>query len=99
MELRQRLTLLRRQSGAPQTTEALPPSPTPDSVAERIQRLRSTSSGGTPRPNHDEHVAELLQGERVAEGLVVIDRHIPLSHQHGKRSLIPITTLHHPRPR
>ena len=98
MELRQRLTLLRRQSGAPQTTEAPPPSPTPDSVAERLQRLRSTSSGGTPRPNHDEHVAELLQGERVAEGLIVIDRHIPLSHQHGKRSLIPITTLHHPRP-
>lgn len=98
MELRQRLTLLRRQSGAPPTTEALPPSPTPDSVAERIQRLRSTSSGDTPRPNHDEYVAGLLQGERVAEGLVVIDRHIPLSYQHGKRALIPITTLHHPRP-
>src|SRR5712691_4089399 len=98
MELSQRLTLLRRQSGAPQTTEAPPTFHPPDSVEERLQRLRGASSGGTPRPNHDEHVAELLQGERVAEGLVVIDRHIPLLQQHGKRSLIPITTLHHPRP-
>jgi hypothetical protein len=43
-------------------------------------------------------VAGLLQGERIAEGLVVIDRHIPLSHQHGRRYLTPITTLQHPRP-
>jgi uncharacterized protein YprB with RNaseH-like and TPR domain len=34
----------------------------------------------------------------VAEGLVVIERRLPLSHQHGQGALTPITTLHHPRP-
>ncbi len=98
MDLRQRLTLLRRQSGVSQAAKTPPPSHTPDAVGERIERLRGASSGEVPRPGRDEHVAELLQGERIAEGLVVVDRHIPLSHQHGKRSLIPITTLQHPRP-
>ena len=71
MELRQRLTLLRRQSGAPEATEALPTFHTPDSVAERLQRLRGASAGDLPRPGRDAHVAEILEGERVAEGLVV----------------------------
>ncbi len=98
MELRQRLALLRRQSGAEQATPAPLPVPTPDSVAARLQRLGSVPSGTTARSGRDEHVASLLQGERLAEGLVVIDRHLPLSHQHGKRTLVPITALHHPRP-
>src|SRR5439155_23960711 len=98
MELSQRLTLLRRQSGAPQTMEAPPAFHPPDSVEERLQRLRGASAEGMPRPGRDEPVAALLQGERVAEGLIVIDRRIPLLHQHGRRSLTPITTLHHPRP-
>ncbi len=98
MELRQRLTLLRRQSGAPQTATAPPTFHLPDSVEERLQRLRGASAGGTPRAGRDEHVARLLQGECVAEGLIVIERRMPLSHQHGKGSLTPITTLHHPRP-
>src|SRR6266571_4761651 len=98
MELRQRLTLLRRQSGAPETTEAPPTFHPPDSVEERLQRLRGASAGGTPRPSRDQPIAELLQGERVAEGLIVVDQRIPLSHQHGKGALTPITTLHHPRP-
>ena len=98
MDLRQHLALLRRQSGASQATASPPMSPTPDSVAERLQRLRGTSLDSIPHANRDEHVARLLQGERVAEGLVVIEQHIPLLHQHGKRSLTPITTLHHPRP-
>src|SRR5437763_7167693 len=75
-----------------------PPSPTPDSVAARLQRLGGVPSGATARSSRDEHVASLLQGERLAEGLVVIDHHMPLSHQHGKRALAPITALHHPRP-
>src|SRR3989442_1696053 len=98
MDLRQRLALLRRQSGASQTTPSPPMSYTPDSVAERLQRLRGTPSDSLPHAHRDEHVARLLQGERVADGLVVIEHHIPLLHQHGKRSLTPITTLHHPRP-
>lgn len=98
MDLRQRLALLRSQSGAALATEVPPASQTPDSVAARLQRLRGVSSGDPARPSRDEHVAGLLAGERIAEGLVVIDRHIPLSHQHGKRALTSITTLHHPRP-
>ena len=98
MDLRQRLVLLRSQSGAAPATDALPASRTPDSVAARLQRLRGTPSGATTRPGRNEHVAGLLQGERIAEGLVVIDRHIPLSHQHGKRYLTPITTLRYPSP-
>src|SRR6266581_4481260 len=98
MDLRQRLALLRLQSGASQATASPPTSHTPDSVTERLQRLRGTSLDSLPQANRDEHVARLLQGERVAEGLVVIEHHIPLLHQHGKRSLTPITALHHPRP-
>ena len=98
MELSQRLTLLRRQSGAPQTTAAPSTFHPSDSVEERLQRLRGASAGGPPRPSRDEPIAGLLQGECVAEGLIVIDRRLPLSHQHGKGPLAPITTLHHPRP-
>ena len=53
MELSQRLTLLRRQSGALQTTEAPPTFHPPDSVEERLQRLRGASAGGTLRPGRD----------------------------------------------
>src|ERR1041385_6693302 len=98
MELSQRLTLLRRQSGAPQSTEAPPTFPQPDSVEERLQRLRGASAGGPPRPSRDEPIAELLQGGRGAGGLIVIERRLPLSHQHGQGPLTPITTLQHPRP-
>jgi hypothetical protein len=98
MDLRQRLALLRSQSGASPATVSSPTSHMPDSVAERLQRLRGTSLDSLPHANRDEHVARLLQGERVAEGLVVIEHHIPLLHQHGQRSLTPITTLHYPRP-
>jgi uncharacterized protein YprB with RNaseH-like and TPR domain len=98
MDLRQRLVLLRSQSGAPPATEAPPTSSPPDSVEARLQRLRGVSSDGLARLGRDAQVASLLQGEHLAEGLVVIDRHLPLSHQHGRRYLMPITTLHHPRP-
>jgi uncharacterized protein YprB with RNaseH-like and TPR domain len=98
MDLRQRLVLLRSQSGAASATEVSPVSQTPDSVEARLQRLRSVPSGDSARPSRDEHVAGLLEGERIAEGLVVIDHHMPLSHQHGKRDLAPITALHQPRP-
>src|SRR5262249_17958520 len=50
------------------------------------------------RSSRNEPIADLLQGECVAEGLIVIDRRIPLSHQHGKSSLTPVTSLHYPRP-
>jgi uncharacterized protein YprB with RNaseH-like and TPR domain len=98
MDLRQRLMLLRSQSGAGAVTEEPPTSSPPDSLEARLQRLRGAPTGGTPRLGYDAHVAGLLQGECIAEGLVVIDHHLPLSHQHGRRYLTPITTLHHPRP-
>ena len=68
MELRQRLTLLRRQSGAPEATEALPTCHTPDSVAERLQRLRGASVGGIPHPGRDAHIAEFLGGSTSLMG-------------------------------
>ena len=114
MDLRQRLVLLRHQSGATPAPEAPPPSSatasaegrqfngvpatTPDSVAARLQRLGGVPADTPARSSRDEHVASLLQGERLAEGLVVIDHHLPLSHQHGKHALTPITALHHARP-
>src|SRR5262245_44826506 len=98
MELSQRLTLLRRQSGALQPTEVPPAFHPPDSVEERLQRLRGASAGGPPRPGPYEPVAVLLQGECAAEGLIVIKRRIPLSYQHGQCPLTPITALQHPRP-
>src|SRR5262249_9135663 len=70
----------------------------PDSVEARLQRLRGASAEGTPRPSRDEPIAALLQGERVAEGLIVIERRLPLSHQHGQGSITTITTLTHPCP-
>ena len=98
MELSQRLTLLRRQGGAVQTTEAPPTFHPPDSVEERLQRLRGASAGGTPPPSRDEHVAGLLQGECVAEGLIVIERRIPYRISMAWALSPPITTLQHPRP-
>ena len=61
MDLRQRLVLLRRQSGAEQATPAPPPSPTPDSVAARLQRLGGVPAETIARSSRDAHVASLLQ--------------------------------------
>ena len=98
MELRQRLVLLRRQSGAAQAPPAPPPSAPPDSVAARLQRLGGEHADTTAHASRDEHVADLLQGTRLAEGLVVIDQHLPLSHRHGQHDLAPITALQQPGP-
>ena len=68
MELRQRLTLLRRQSGVPEATEALPTFHATDSVEERLQRLRGASAEGIPHPGRDAHIAEFLGGKHVAMG-------------------------------
>src|SRR2546426_798330 len=51
-----------------QATASPSMSHTPDSVAERLQRLRGTSLDSLPHAHRDEHVASLLQGECVAEG-------------------------------
>jgi hypothetical protein len=37
--------------------------------------------------DRDEAVAHLLQGECIADGLIVVDRHIPVSDRHGKHVL------------
>lgn len=98
MDLRQRLALLRQQSGAAPALDAVPASQTSDAVAARLQRLRGAPAARPPRPSRDAQVAALLQGEPSAEGLVVVERRMPLSSQHGRRYLAPITALHHPRP-
>ncbi|MBM3225201.1 MAG: hypothetical protein FJZ47_15565, partial [Candidatus Tectomicrobia bacterium] len=97
MELRQRLTLLRSQSGAPPCPAAPPPPAGPVSVAERMQRLR-----GVPHPDshssRDVQTAALLGGEVLAAGLIVVEQRFALTHQHGQRYLTSITGLQQPLP-
>ena len=95
MELRQRLTSCGARR-CPQTTAAPPTFHPPDSVEERLQRCVVRLRRGTP-PQSRRARGRASPGERVAEGLIVIERRIPLSHQHGKDPLTPITTLASPQ--
>ena len=97
MELSQRLTLLRRQSGAPRPRKHLQRSTSQtlsksacNAYVVRLQEDTPPSRRARCRPP---------PGGARGRGLIVIDRRMPLSHQHGKGPLTSITTLHHPRPR
>lgn len=48
------------------------------------------------RADRDEAVAHLLQGECLADGLIVVDRHIPVSDRHGKHVLSSNPWMHPP---
>lgn len=98
MDLKQRLALLRQQSGAALHSVALPPSPSEPSVEQRVQRLRGAPQATSAVSTRATQVADLLEGECVADGLVVVDRHIPLTSQHGHRPLAPIATVQAPQP-
>ncbi len=102
MDLKKRLTTLRSQRGQPPTQ---PPPPTatnnhiPDErppVEERLQRLRPSALTHSAQNNHKESIAELLQGEYVSDGLIVVDRRFPLDSRHGKRTLGPGTQVRPP---
>jgi uncharacterized protein len=88
LDLRQRLDLLRRGSGSVEPAPSTAPSP---SFAERLDRLRPAGSKKPPRPS-DGDVAALLGGERLAPGLVVLERLFPLCHRHGRYSFSEIGT-------
>jgi uncharacterized protein YprB with RNaseH-like and TPR domain len=61
-------------------------------VGQRLQRLYATRKPDTTNHTHDQEVARLLDGTQVAEGLIVVERHWPLTYQHGKRPLISLLT-------
>ena len=79
MELKQRLAVLRRQRGG--TAAA----PTTVSVAQRLQRLSGSAASGAADPDRTADVARLLAGTPVDDGLIVVERQVPLAHQHGRR--------------
>jgi uncharacterized protein YprB with RNaseH-like and TPR domain len=56
----------------------------PDPVSQRLQRLSGRPGAAPPRQG-DEQIAQLLGGVQLAEGLVVVDHQVPLSHRHGRQ--------------
>lgn len=79
MNLRERLEKLRQARGHSPVGEAEASTP---SVAER-----HACAGGGAHAGSDERIAEMLGGKAVAEGLVLVERHLPLSHRHGQLAL------------
>lgn len=88
MSLRDRLLKLQAQRGL---QPVAPPQP---GVAERLARLTRTHA----RPTEQE-VANALGGERLAAGLIVVERSLPLASRHGATPLgdildAPLDLLH-----
>lgn len=83
MDLKQRLGKLRQQSGT-----APPPAQT--SVAERVQRYRAGGAGSTPRGVSAETLATRLGGTLIDDGVVLIERYIPLTQFHGRVRLAEV---------
>jgi hypothetical protein len=88
MDLKQRLSSLRRQSGGEAVDSARAERP---AIAERIQRLRPAVSGpehrgGCPAMT-DPSLAEQLGGQLVADGLIQVTRRIGLDGHHGRVAL------------
>ena len=87
--LKDRLNNLRRQSGAQSSANQ---AVSEASVAERIGRLRSNTAEGKPRRSasrDDEALADRLGGERIAPGVMLIERETDLEARHGRHSLNP----------
>lgn len=80
MVLRDRLKTLRRQAG-----QKAPQRPSPPALADRLQRLRPRSQERIAghRRHSVEEVAAAVRGEVAAEGVILIERSVPLSHMHG----------------
>lgn len=98
MDLKQRLTVLRRQRGDAAPDSATSPAP-PAAVDQRLQRLYGKPRAQISHLKHEQDVARLLGGDQVADGLIVVEQQFPLSHQHGKRrfeSLRPHLAFHLP---
>ena len=94
MDLKQRLTLLRTQRGdtATSQTATSAATPTPAPVEQRLQRLYGAGKSETTRKGYEPDVAHLLGGTQVADGLIVVEHQLPLSHQHGERRFTSLLT-------
>lgn len=79
-DLKERLRLLRRQSGA--ATE--PPSAREDGIARRVQRLRACGSREACGADGEQALAALLGGTVCAPGVIRVDRRIALGTRHGR---------------
>jgi uncharacterized protein len=77
MNLRDRLRILRPASAAP-------PSAATADLAKRIERMAARAQS---RRRTDVEVATQLRGERVADGLIFIERRYPMAHLHGNTRL------------
>lgn len=98
MDLKQRLTLLRQQSGATPPAAGPPPVAADPSFEQRLQRLRGPALPVVGPQARAAQVAALLEGECVADGLIVVDRRLSLAQPHGRRPLAPIATWQAPQP-
>lgn len=90
MALSDRLNKLRREAGA----GTLPDDAGPAGLATRVQRLRPHSTGPsrpTSKRIDDAGLAERLQGEVLAPGLIVIEQRVSLSTRHGALRLSMLT--------
>lgn len=79
MRLDERLRLLR--GNLPETT----PAPVGADLAERLQRLGSGARRPVPKPAPDEQsLAKCLGAERLAPGVLRVERRFPLTSRHGR---------------
>jgi uncharacterized protein YprB with RNaseH-like and TPR domain len=93
MSLKARLDLLRRQSGS--TADAAEPTPTPGGeIAERLRRLGADGRRSRPsRAKGDPAVlAAAMDGEFIADGVMLIQRMLPLTHRHGRIRLADVAS-------
>jgi uncharacterized protein YprB with RNaseH-like and TPR domain len=95
VDVRQRLALLGRQSGAP--------SAAPDGIStlERLRRLAAESARRSAhRATGDGDVAACLGGTVLDEGLILLEGRLPLEHRHGSVAIgelsdAPVHVLSH----
>ncbi|HKK04513.1 MAG TPA: ribonuclease H-like domain-containing protein [Gammaproteobacteria bacterium] len=100
MALKQRLSTLRRQAGAQRDTEAGTCAPGTQ-IAERVRRLRPAVPASAPATRQgacgsgapgdaarrDARLAERLDGEVLAPGVILIEHRVALEGRHGARAL------------
>lgn len=88
MDFRSRLEALKSESGFPPASHAEPVNvPALRPLDFRLRR----ASVGPRRLISDQEVAERLKGEEIADGLVVVERTLPLDTCHGT---LPLSRLH-----
>ena len=88
MNLKQRLGKLRQQTGA--VTGAAPHS----SVAERVQRYRIGARPRSTAPVADCDLAAQLGGRVLDDGVLLIERRLPLTDMHGRIRLADLRDDH-----